>query len=532
MDNTAVELQFREALFRKYSKCEKHLLPRDVYYQTISDLRLAATTETKKSRHQYYLLSKYEILQCGDVEKLIKKRESPEERPVYYVTIEDTYDIIQKTHISTGHGGRDRMLKHIKEKYANITKDSLELFKSYCVVCQEKRNFPKTKGVVVKPILSSEFNSRAQVDLIDMQSLPQGQYKWIMVYQCHLTKFVVLRPLTSKRAAAVAYQLLDIFLLFGAPAILQSDNGSEFIAQVITELKELWPQLVMVHGKPRHPQSQGSVERANSDIKDILVAWISDNNTKDWTVGLKFTQQQKNCSHHAGINQTPYKALFGENPKVRLTSSSLPSEILERLQSEDDLLAICGQQNTADEQQPTPARTDEPQPTSTRTEEPQPTPSRTDEPQLTPARTNEQQPQSSRTDEQQPTSVRTDQTQPTSARTKEPQLTSARTNEPQPIPSTSDGPQPTPARPTSHNLHLLEPTTHNLHLLEPTSHNLHLLEPTSHNLHLLEPTSHNQCLHLIPTWLNGTKQYSSRERGLVILNCRKLREWSKDHVLS
>ena len=75
--------------------------------------------------------------------------------------------------------------------------------------------------------------------------------------------------------------------------ILQSDNGSEFTAQVITELKELWLQLIMVHGKPRHPQSQGSVKRANSDIKDILVAWMSDNDTQDWTVGLKFVQQQR-----------------------------------------------------------------------------------------------------------------------------------------------------------------------------------------------------------------------------------------------
>ena len=181
MDNTAVELKFRETLFLRYSQCEKYLLPRDVYYKTVSDLRLAATTKTKKSRHQYYLLSKYEILQCGDVEKLIKKRESPEERPVYYVSIEDTYEIIKKAHISTGHSGRDRMLKHIKEKYANITKDSLDLFKSYCVVCQERRKRQKTNGVVVKPILSSEFNSRAQVDLIDMQSLPQGQYKRITV---------------------------------------------------------------------------------------------------------------------------------------------------------------------------------------------------------------------------------------------------------------------------------------------------------------------------------------------------------------
>ena len=49
-----------------------------------------------------------------------------------------------------------------------------------------------------------------------------------MVYQDHLTKFCVLRFLTSKHAAKVAYQLMDVFLLFGAPTILQSDNGSVY----------------------------------------------------------------------------------------------------------------------------------------------------------------------------------------------------------------------------------------------------------------------------------------------------------------
>ena len=74
-----------------------------------------------------------------------------------------------------------------------------------------------------------------------MQSMSQNSYKWIMVYQDHLTKFVILRALTSKRAAEIADQLLDIFLLFGAPSILQSDNGSELTAQVIKELKDIWP---------------------------------------------------------------------------------------------------------------------------------------------------------------------------------------------------------------------------------------------------------------------------------------------------
>ena len=62
---------------------------------------------------------RYEVLQCGDIEKLIIKRQTPDERPVYYVSIEDTFDVI--AHIATGHGGRDRMTKHLADKYANIT---------------------------------------------------------------------------------------------------------------------------------------------------------------------------------------------------------------------------------------------------------------------------------------------------------------------------------------------------------------------------------------------------------------------------
>ena len=92
---------------------------------------------------------------------------------------------------------------------------------------------------------------------------------------------------------------------------LQYYKGLEFTAQVITELKQMWPDLVIVHGKPRHPQSQGSVERANCDIKDMLIAWMSDNDTRNWTVGLMFVQFQKNSSHHTGIKSSPFVSLFG-----------------------------------------------------------------------------------------------------------------------------------------------------------------------------------------------------------------------------
>lgn len=181
-----------------------------------------------------------------------------------------------------------------------------------------------------------------------MQAQPDGNYKFILVYQDHLTKFVLLRPLTHKRAEEVAYVLLDIFTTFGAPAILQSDNGREFVNKIINELCNMWEDLKIVHGKPRHSQSQGSVERANQDVENILATWLQDNKTKKWSEGLKFVQLMKNRSLHHGIKCSPYEAMFGCSAKIGLKSSVLPISIINKLKTEEDLEAAITSMNTGD----------------------------------------------------------------------------------------------------------------------------------------------------------------------------------------
>ena len=53
---------------------------------------------------------------------------------------------------------------------------------------------------MIKAITFTEMNSRAQADIINMQSQPDRDLKWIILYQDHLTKFVPFRPVKSKRA--------------------------------------------------------------------------------------------------------------------------------------------------------------------------------------------------------------------------------------------------------------------------------------------------------------------------------------------
>src|ERR1051325_8704923 len=75
----------------------------------------------------------------------------------------------------------------------------------------------------------------------------------------------------------------------------------------------------------------------------MLIAWLGDNNCSDWPVGLKFVQFSKNSSFHSGIKQSPYMAMFGSDPRVGLRSIALPTEILERMVSEDDLISAFSQ---------------------------------------------------------------------------------------------------------------------------------------------------------------------------------------------
>lgn len=92
----------------------------------------------------------------------------------------------------------------------NITYEIVRLYLSLCIQCQTKQKAPR-KGIVVKPIISSELNSRCQINLVDMQTCKDGEYKFILNYQDHLTEFIQLRPLKSKTAEVVVHNLLHIF---------------------------------------------------------------------------------------------------------------------------------------------------------------------------------------------------------------------------------------------------------------------------------------------------------------------------------
>ena len=215
--------------------------------------------------------------------EFVRQLEKLETNPV--VPQEELFDTIKRCHERVGHAGRDKTWAEVHANYGWVRWDCIPIFLSTCPACTVR--VPLKKPPAGRPIISLGFLTRVQMDLIDMSSHPDDECKWILHLRDHYSKFSWAHALTSKRASEVAAKLVQTFCLFGFPRLLQSDNGKEFVAAVIEELTKAWPGLTIIHGRPRHPQSQGCVERANGDLQRRLGKWLEENEDCGWALGLQ-----------------------------------------------------------------------------------------------------------------------------------------------------------------------------------------------------------------------------------------------------
>ena len=197
----------------------------------------------------------------------------------------------------------------VQETYRYLPRNVVNEYVKLCSACNLRK--PQATKPPLKPIIANGFFSRLQVslsltldytymymhfsfaslqiDLIDMRHLPDDNYKWILHGVDHWSKFRFAYPLVNKSASDVATALEKyIFPIMGLPSILQSDNGREFINQLIKSVVETWPgQVQFISGRPRHPKSQGLVEQAHYSLERMLSAKIAEYDAKtppwsDW----------------------------------------------------------------------------------------------------------------------------------------------------------------------------------------------------------------------------------------------------------
>lgn len=147
---------------------------------------------------------------------------------------------------------------------------------------------------------------------------PDREYKYILHIIDHFSKYSSTFPLTSKEATETAERLAVWIGLFGPPKILQCDNGGEFKGATLALLQS-WG-IRVINGRPRHPETQGVAEKANSTFKTKLRAWKADSGRSDWAHALPEISLSMNQQKHTTTGQTPYQIVFKQRMHSRRIS--------------------------------------------------------------------------------------------------------------------------------------------------------------------------------------------------------------------
>lgn len=182
---------------------------------------------------------------------------------------------------TAAHYGAERTYQRISRRYywTGMRRYVTEYVKN-CPDCQRyKAQNQKPAGLVQTPIYNQRFEVLA-VDLFGpLPEAPSGE-KWIFIVEDTSSKWIELFGLQKATAEECAKVLInEVFLRFGLPRKLISDNGTQFISSIMQKVcycLDIKQSLIPVY----HPEAN-MVERKNRDLKPRLAILVG-NHHETW----------------------------------------------------------------------------------------------------------------------------------------------------------------------------------------------------------------------------------------------------------
>ena len=138
----------------------------------------------------------------------------------------------------------------------------------------------------------------------------KSQAQYILVTSEYYTKYVVAVPLKDMTAKTVASSLVEEWnLKFGAPDILQTDQGTNINSEVMKDFCQVF-MIDKTRTSPYHTEGNGQVERINIVIADTTSKYCAEK-PQEWDLYAPHVTFVYNTTVQKTIASTPFLMLYG-----------------------------------------------------------------------------------------------------------------------------------------------------------------------------------------------------------------------------
>lgn len=179
-----------------------------------------------------------------------------------------------------------------------------------CVPCQQ-HNIVQKGYNPLKPIISALPGDSWGIDLAGpfTTSVRGNNYLLIMIDQA--TKFCILRAIPDKSSGTIANEVANVICDFGPFQKLISDNGTEFVNEIMSKLKL---SIGFDHAliSTYHPRSNGASERTVQSAVKTIKKFLYGNKA-DWDLKVRPTQLFMNNKYNERTKTPPFTLMFGPN---------------------------------------------------------------------------------------------------------------------------------------------------------------------------------------------------------------------------
>ena len=197
-----------------------------------------------------------------------------------------------------------------------------------CDICQRTMQ----KGRLVKvplqnmPLIDTPFK-RVAIDLVGpVTPMAESGNRYMLTLMDYATRYPEVVPLKRINAESIAEALVNIFTRVGIPSEILSDQGSQFVSSLMTEVSRLLciKQMVIT---PYHPMCNGLVEKFHLVLKSMLKR-LCQERPKDWDRYIPAVLFAYRETPQASLGFAPFELLYGRTVRG-------PMQILYELWAKD-----------------------------------------------------------------------------------------------------------------------------------------------------------------------------------------------------